>query len=205
MSLVTVSTFREYLPEIASNTAIDTELGLLLDRVEKAIANYLGFPWLNSSLSPTLADSVYTVYVDRPLLSDPLTLQLPIAPVTEITSINADASRQYDSSTIIDAATYDLEQATGRVILKAGQVSRNFSIGKRANKCVIRAGFTPTTLPDDLEHGICVFASQLHRNKTNQGKESINTRNGSVRFTKKNMPVEVKETIYPYRAPGLIL
>ena len=46
MSLVTVATLREYLPEIASNTEIDTELGNLLDRVEKGIANYLGFPWL---------------------------------------------------------------------------------------------------------------------------------------------------------------
>ena len=27
----------------------------------------------------------------------------------------------------------------------------------------------------------------------------------AMKKTKKNMPVEVKETIYPYRAPGLIL
>ena len=205
MSLVTVATLREYLPEIASNTEIDTELGNLLDRVEKGIANYLGFPWLDSALSPTLESSTYTLYVDSPLSSDIYTLQLPIAPVTAVASIYADASRQYDASTLIDSTTYDLEIATGRIILKVPLVSRNFSIGKRSNKVTCTAGFSAGTIPSDLTHAICVYASQLHRNKNTQGKESINTRSGSVKLSPKSLPLEVKEFLNPYRSPGLIL
>lgn len=205
MSLVTVSTLREYLPEIANNTEIDTELGYLLDRVEMSIANYLGFPMIDSNLSPTLASSLYTVYVDNPKLDDPYCLQLPFKPVTEITSIHADSSREYSTETLIDPATYDLEKAAGRVVLKVATYTRPFSNGKRANKIICTAGYTAGTLPDDLEHGICVFASMLHRNKTSQGKNSMSTRSGNVTFSPKKMPEEVKEFIYPYRSPGLIL
>ncbi len=205
MSLVTVATLREYLPEIADNTEIDTQLGNLLDRVEKAVANYLGFPWLDTALSPSLESATYTLYVDSPMVNDPYTLQLPIAPVTAIASIYADASRQYDSSTLIDASTYDLEKALGRVVLNVPIVSRNFSVGKRANKVTLTAGFTAGTLPGDLSHAICVYGSMLHRNKVSQGKESLNTRSGSVRLSKKSMPEEVKEFLNPYRVPGMIL
>lgn len=205
MSLVTVATLREYLPEIANNTEIDSELGSLLDRVEKGIASYLGFPWLDSSLSPSLSTNTYIVYVDSPSLTDSLMLQLPISPVTAVASVYSDASRQYDSGTLVDASTYDLEKSQGRIYLKAGNYTRSFATGKRANKVTLTAGYTAGTIPDDLIHGICVYASQMHRNKTNQGKDSINTRNGSVKFTKKNMPDEVKEFINPYRVPGSIL
>ena len=205
MSLVTVSTLREYLPEIASNTEIDTELGNLLDRVEKGIANYLGFPLLDSALSPTLESSTYTLYVDSPMSTDAYTLQLPVAPVTAITSIYSDRGREYTEATLIDASNYELNKSLGRVSLLPPNIPRSFSNGKRSNKVTCTAGFTAGTLPGDLEHAICVYASQLHRNKQTQGKSSINTRAGSVQLSKKSLPDEVKEFLYPYRVPGTIL
>ena len=205
MSLVTVSTLREYLPEIASNTEIDTELGNLLDRVEKGIAHYLGFPLLDSALSPTLESSTYILYVDSPMETDSLTLQLPVTPVTAIASIYSDSGREYSEATLIDSSNYELNKSLGRVSLLPPNIPRAFSTGTKSNKVTCTAGFTAGTLPGDLEHAICVYASQLHRNKQTQGKNTINTRAGSVQLSAKNMPVEVKEFLYPYRAPGTIL
>ena len=205
MSLVTVGTLREYLPEIANNTEIDTELGALLDRVELGIASFLGFPALDSALSATLVQNTYTLYVDEPLDSDPYSLQLPIAPVTAVASVYADSGRQYTAETLIDATTYELDKTLGRINLLPAVVTRNFARGKKANKATVTAGYTAGTLPGDLEHAICVYASQLHRNKQTQGKNTINTRAGSVQLSAKNMPAEVKEFLYPYRAPGAIL
>ena len=203
MSLVSASTLREYLPEIAGNTAIDGELNSLISRVEKGIANFLGFPYNESLLSPTLESTTYTFYVDAPTFSDLYTLQLPIAPVTSITSIHSDANREYTSDTLIDASTYELDQKYGRVILKPQSVTRYFASAHRGNKVVCTAGFA--TAPSDLEHAICILASMAQRNKTNQGKESLTSRNGSIRLTPKNMPLEVKEFLWPYRSPTTIL
>ena len=203
MALVSASTLREYLPEIAGNTAIDGELNSLISRVEKGIANFLGFPYNESLLSPTLESTTYTFYVDAPIYSDVYTLQLPISPVTSITSIHADGNREYGSDTLVDSSTYDLDQKYGRVILKPQSVTRYFVSSYRGNKVVCTAGFA--TAPSDLEHAICILASMAQRNKTNQGKESLTSRNGSIKLTPKNMPLEVKEYLWPYRSPTAIL
>ena len=137
--------------------------------------------------------------------TDSLTLQLPVTPVTAIASIYSDGGREYSAATLIDASTYELNKSLGRVSLLPPNIPRGFSNGTRSNKVTCTAGFTAGTLPGDLEHAICVYASQLHRNKQTQGKSSINTRAGSVQLSKKSLPDEVKEFLYPYRVPGTIL
>ncbi len=199
MALVSASTLREYLPEIAGNTAIDGELNNLIARVEKLIANFLGFPFNESLLSPTLESATYTFFVDAPTFNDVYTLQLPIAPVTAVASVHADSTREYDSSTLINSSTYSIDQKYGRIILSPKTATTLFASGYRANKVICTAGFA--TAPADLEHAICVLASMAQRNKTNQGKESLTSRNGSIRLSPKKMPAEVKEALYPYRSP----
>ena len=202
MALVSAATLREYLPEIASNTVIDTELNSLIGRIEKGVANYLGFPFNETLLSPTLESVSYTFYINSPILDDVYTLQLPICPVTSITSIHSDINREYGSDTLIDSSTYDLDKKYGRVILKPQSITRYFTRGYRSNKVICTAGFA--TAPSDLEHAICILASMSQRNKTNQGKESITSRNGSIKLSLKSMPLEVKEYLRPYRSPTCI-
>ena len=203
MALVSAAKLREYLPEIAGNTAIDGELNSLLSRVEKGIANFLGFPKNESLLSPTLESATYTFYVDAPTDSDFYTLQLPICPVISVTSVHSDVNREYTSDTLIDSSTYDIDKKYGSIILKPYNISRYFSTGKRANKVICVAGYT--SAPADLEHAICVLASMMQRNKSNQGKESISSRNGSIKLSKKSIPLEVKEFLNNYRAPSHIM
>ena len=63
MSLVSVSTLKEYLPEI-QGSSIDADLTSLIARVEGFIARYLGFPLSDSATSYTLDQSTYTIYAD---------------------------------------------------------------------------------------------------------------------------------------------
>tara|TARA_Y100001963_G_C6785481_1_gene452452 strand:- start:632 stop:1249 length:618 start_codon:yes stop_codon:yes gene_type:complete len=204
MALVSASTLREYLPEISDNTEVDADLNSLIERVENGIAYYLGFPQLDSLLSPTLESNTYTLYVNSPTIRDPYTLQLPIIAVSSVTSVHADDDRSYGTGTLIDASTYELDKSLGRIRLIPDKVTRSFSYGYRSNKVVCVAGYTSGTVPGSLVHAICVYAAHLHRNKNNQGKESITSRNGSIRLSKKSMPLSVKEFLWPFRAPSTI-
>ena len=192
MSIVGLSTLKEYLPELSGNGA-DTALTNLLDRVESAVARYLGYPSFDGSLNPQLDQATYTLYVDSPTDYDFFTLQLPIALIVSITSIHSDTNRQYTSSTLIDSTHYTYNAQLGRIYLDPNNNNRTFFSSYRANKIVAVIGYTSLTAPDDLEHAICVWASQLHRNKANQGKDSITQTNATVKISPKNMPQEVKE------------
>ena len=130
---------------------------------------------------------------------------MPIAPISSITSIHSDYSRKYGSDTLIDSSTYTFNKQFGKVFLDPNTATKTFDSGYRANKVVAVIGYTSLTAPQDLDHAICVWVSQLHRNKTTQGKENISQGGSTVRVSPKRMPDEVKEILYPLRVPGLIL
>jgi len=203
MSLVSVATLKNYLPEITGTTA-DTELGNLLNRVEADVARWLGFPVYDSGTTPVLPQQTYTLYIDGPMYDNEAVLQLPIKPLVSITSIHSDADRVYGSDTEITSAEFDLDLANSRVILKTNVSTEGFETAFRAIKVVCVAGYNSSP-PLDLEHAICVFASQLHRNKMAQGKESTVQRAGSIKYSPKTLPFEVKEILFPLRSTAMIL
>ena len=203
MAMVTASKLKTYLPEITGSGA-DSDLSALLDRVESAAARYFG--WVKPDgnyYSPQLLAATYTFYLNGPTIGNPAVLQLPIRPVNSITSIHSDPNRQYDSSTQLSSDDFDLDSLLGQAILDPINASDSFDYAFRAIKVVANCGFT--ALPGDLEHGICVWASQLHRNKANQGKDSITQRAATVSISPKSMPPEVKEYFAPFREPHKIL
>jgi len=197
MSLVSLATFKEYLPEIQGSGS-DTELQNLLDRVESAIAEYIGFPayFDGSYIAPQLSARSYTLYIDSPFNDIPYMLPLPIRPVNSITSWHSDVERLYGSDTEIASSEYDLDNVLGRLYLKTTS-SETIEAGIRANKVVLNAGWS--TAPEDLEHAICVYASALQRGKQSQGKDSTTQRNVTVKFSTRTMPQEVKDLLYPFR------
>ena len=203
MSLVSLSTFKEYLPELAGSDS-DTELQNLLNRVESAIAAYLGFPrvYSDGQIEPVLSDQTYTLYIDNSLPDLPYVLSLPIRPVVSVTSWHSDVDRLYGSDTLVPSDDYDLDKENGRIIIKSTS-GEAIEQGYRANKVVVVAGFENP--PDDLEHGICVYAAHLQRAKSTQGKENTTQRNITVSLSPRTMPQEVKDLINPYRVFGRIL
>jgi hypothetical protein len=206
MAIVSVATLKEYLPEI-SGSAADTDLSNLIERTESAIARFLGFPVITHSgkYTASLDSASYTLYLDGPDYTDNYVLNIPVRPVTAIASIHSDINQEYGSDTLIDASTYSFDVYLGRVYLSMTDATDTFDRGFRAIKIVCTAGWTSSTAPPDLVHSICVWASQLQRNKPVQGKETTSQRSGSVNISPKVMPPEVKQMLGPMRNFGAIL
>ena len=202
MAMVSAATLKTYLPEI-TGTSADTDLSNLLERVECAIARYFGWVKPDASTDPQLLAATYTFFLNGPTFGNIAVLQLPIRPVNSITSIHSDVNRQYTADTLLSSGDYDLDGLLGQAILDPVNASDGFDRGFRAVKVVANCGYT--TLPADLEHAVCVWASQLHRNKATQGKDSITQRAATVSISPKSMPKEVKQFLAPFRAPQQIM
>ena len=204
MALVSASTLREYLPEIGASVGADTELTSLIARVETFIARYLGYPPPSASSDTTQLDqATYTLYLDGYNKSNPDVLQLPIKPIISLTSIHSDPDRKYGSSTLLTLSNIDIDAVNGKLIIKP-TTSTTFDRGLRAIKVVCVAGYSATP-PPDLVHAICVWSSQLHRQKQTQGKDQISVQGASVKLSPKVMPPEVKEILYRFKNPLLVL
>lgn len=197
MSLVSLSTFKEYLPEVAG-TDSDTELQNILNRVESAIAGYIGFPRFLTSdnVEPVLEDKTYRVYIDHTMPDLPFVLPLPIRPVVSITSWHSDVERLYGTDTLISDTEYEIDKENGRLIINSNS-SASIEEGYRANKVILVAGFQ--NAPDDLEHAICVYGAHVQRAKSSQGKKSTTQRNVTIALSERTMPPEVKDLLYSYR------
>lgn len=204
MPMVTVTTLKQYLPEVTGDAA-NTDLEALLDRVEAATARYMGWRKSNNLASPRMLSATHTFYLDGSTYENPQVLQLPMRPIQSITSIHSDVDRQYNADTLIDATTYTLDKYLGQVILDPITATDTFDRAYRAIKVVCEAGYANNELPADLEHGICVWASQLHRNKATQGKDSITQRAATISISPKTMPKEVAEILAPFRESRQIL
>ena len=204
MPLVSVAKLKEYLPEI-SGSAADATLEDLIERTEAIISRYLGFPAIEAGFSFNyfLTNKSYTLYLDGPMFTDPNVLQIPIRPIQAITSIHSDPNLVYGASTEITSDEYVLDKQNSRIILLPEKASIGFDTGYRYIKVVLNAGYSQTT--DGLQHAICVYASQLHRNKTAQGKESLGQRGSSTKFSPKDMPYEVKQILNTYRSTSMVM
>lgn len=204
MALVSASVLREYLPEIGNSTGADTELNSLIARVEAFIARYLGFPPPSASNDTTQLDqATYTLYIDAPSANDETVLYLTVKPIISLTSVHSDLNRKYTSDTALTLSNIDIDSVNGKLIIKP-TTSTNFKTGYRANKVVCVAGYSSSP-PPDLVHAICVLASQIHRQKQTQGKETINVQGASVSLSPKTIPDEVKQILYRFKNPSLVL
>ena len=206
MALVTAAVLKQYLPEV-TGTAADSALTSLLTRVESAIAIYLGFPVHKhgSAFKASLDIQTYTRYYDRPSFGNSKVLNLQIRPVHSVTSIHSDLDQEYNSDTLIAASEYTLDETAGKVWLKPTEYTTPFDSGPKAIKAVFSAGYSTANAPEDLIHAICVWASQLQRAKSTQGRNSVSQRGGSVSVTSYDMPIEVKQILNSYRNSGSIL
>jgi uncharacterized phiE125 gp8 family phage protein len=202
MSLVSVATLKTYLPEISGSTA-DTELSALLDRTEAVISAYLGFPIYDGGALHVLTTQTYTLYLDGPMYTDNSVLQLPIRPIVSITSVHSDPNLVYGTAHVIDSDEYILDKQLGRLILKPNTATNGFDTAFRAIKVVCSAGYTSAN--DELEHAICVYASQLHRNKSAQGKDSSSQRGSTIKYSSKDMPFEVRQLLWPLQSSTMML
>lgn len=204
MALVSNTTLKAYLPEITGSGA-DSELTKMITRTESAIARYLGFPIADSGTSPVLDEATYTVHLDGPMYGHPDVLILSLKPVVTVASVHSDPNLVYGSDTEITSSEYILDKANGRLILKPQTATSSFDRGYRNIKVVMNAGYSAANPPEDLVQAICVWCSQLQRNKATQGKDQITQRNQTIKISPKTMPTEVRTLLDPFRNPFVIL
>lgn len=202
MPLVTTDILKEYLPEV-TGTGSDTELSDLLDRVESTIARWLGFPSPDSSNTPTLAVTTYTLYIDSYWIDNINVLQLPLRPIVTITSVHADPERKYTADTEVNSDEFEIDKQQGLLIIKPDTSTVGFTKSYRGNRVIGTFGFT--LYHKDVVHAVCVYASQLHRAKTSQGKKSQTVRGATTSYMPNTIPPEVKEILYPYRNSVVII
>jgi hypothetical protein len=202
MPLVTTDILKEYLPEI-TGTGSDTELSNLLDRVEAAIARWLGFPSPDNSNTPKLDVNTYTLYIDSYWIDNINVLQLPLRPIVTITSVHADPERKYTADTEVNSDEYEIDKQQGLLIIKPDTSTVGFTKSYRGNRVIGTFGFT--LYHRDVVHAVCVYASQLHRAKTSQGKKSQTVRAATTTYMPNTIPPEVKEILYPYRNSVVII
>ncbi len=203
MPLVSASVLKEYLPEI-SGTDADSQLTSLIQRMESFIARFLGFPIQDSGNFPVLDSGTYTLYLDGPAEWSVLVLQLPINPVTAVSKVYSDPDRVYGSDTEISSSDWDLDSRNSRIILKSTS-GEAYDYGFRALKIVCTAGYSTSNPPADLVHAICVLCTQNWRNKNNFSRDSITQRGSTIKLSPKQMPLEVREILYPLRSTSLLL
>lgn len=203
MSLVDLATLKEYLPELGSSASQDSKLQNLLDRVEIAVANYLGFPKpSNSAAAVSLSSTTYIFYFDGSDVQNPELLQLPVKPIVSLTSAYSDPDRAYDSSHQIANGDIEIDSAKGQLIILPTS-TKAWERAFRAIKITCVAGYQ--TAPPDMEHAICVWCSQLHRMKENQGLDLIVQEGANIKISPRTMPKEVKEILRSFRNPRSIL
>ena len=200
MSLVNASVLREYLPEV-QGTGLDVTLTSLISRVEEMIARWLGFP----GISPVLDEATLTLFIDGPISTNSNLLQLPVKPLVSVASVHSDANLVFESSTEIATGNLILDLELSQLIIKPTASSRGFVSAHRGNKVVANFGYSTGSPPDDLVHAICVWASQLQRQKQTLGKLSIGQRGNSLTPAKPQMPEEVKEILRPFRSPSVLM
>ncbi len=202
MALVSAATLREYLPEIQGSD-LDSDLNGLIGRVESAIARYLGFTLPDAATSLTLDQSTYTLYLDGPMFNMSTVLQIPIRPISSISSIHSDPDLEYPATTEITSSQYQLDKNNARVVLNTDSTA-SFDRGYRNIKVVLSAGYSTSSPPADLVHAICVYCSSLQRAKSSQGNKSITQRNSTVTLSPRTMPDEVKEILRGFRNVSII-
>ena len=97
----------------------------------------------------------------------------------------------------------EIDKQRGLLIIKPDTSTVGFTKGYRANRVIGTFGFT--LYHRDLVHAVCVYASQLHRAKSSQGKKSSTVRQATTSFLPNTIPPEVKEILYPYRNSVVII
>ncbi len=201
MALITAAQARLYIPAL-SGTAADSELDLLIGRVGRVFAYYLGYPINTAGATnvPSLETTTYTQTFDGP---GGVVLKLPVTPVQSITTIHDDPDREYNSDDLVAASDYEIDSLQGLVILKTGSTHGNWSTSYRSVRVVYVGGFSTT--PGAIVHACGLQIAHIWANRHSIGKTSISQGGGSASIKSLDLLPEVKEALAPYRLPSAFI
>jgi len=201
MAIMTATQAAAYLPML-EGAGEDTLLDTLIARFDALAAARLSFPAAPggaANAARTLEDSTYTIYVDGPDPRDARVLRLGVYPVVSVTSVHADAVRDYGADTLVDASDYTLFGAEGVVEL-ASSASSAWHTGARANRAIIIAGWT--SLPADIQHACGLQVAHWWRNRATLGVRNMSQRGTSQGLRSLALLPSVEQALEPHQLVG---
>lgn len=193
MAVVSGSECRLFIRGL-SGSAEDSNIETIVDAVDASIARYLGWP-KNNAGSYTLASGAYVVYLTG---DHSKRLDLPLIPVTAITSIYDDPDLAYtDDADLIAASDYVLYGNEGLVMLKHDSTHGHWTKIERAIRVTMTAGFT--SIPQEIKQAIGLQVAHIWQARDHVGRSKVTQGGGSIEVASLALLPEVKELIAPWR------
>ena len=199
MALVTAAEVRAQLPELASATGEDTNLGVLIDGVGEAFARFCGYLPATVSATPTMESTSYVLYLTGDGGRD---VRPTMQPVTAVSSIYDDASLDFTSSTYLVASSdyalvYDIHR--GSVIrLTSTATLGQWSTTEGAIKVACTAGYA--SIPAGLKQIAIMAVRNWLDLRRRRGKTSESNDAGSVSYSDEDfLPPHVRTALARYQ------
>lgn len=159
------------------------------------------FPPATPGGASTLEATSRTRYFDGPNRSDPSVIRTHLRPIVSVTSVKQDTAGDESYATTESSDDYAIDRETGELRAKRGS-SLAWISGPRAIQVVLVAGF------DVGAHAVLTMAIGLlvsHWMTTRRSPAIVSASQGgqSVSFSPKEIPIQVRELVWPYRLTGL--
>ncbi len=188
-----------FIPGLDSGA--DAAVEAVIDPCEAAIAQYLGFPEISPGVYQLVSGS-YTVHLDGPEADERRILQLPMSPVTAITTIHDDPLWSYGASRLVASSDYTEIPNMGRVILNP-DASHVWSSGLRNIKVVCTAGYAAGAGPKTLNQALGQYLAIVWaRTKGGAGRKSASAGKSRSNYDLPPIPEPVKQLLRGHRCPS---
>lgn len=158
--------------------------------------------YLNTATRRKLDTATFTEYHDG---DGSRVVQLKNYPVTSVTSIHDDPDRNFTSSSLLDSTTYAVDEVNGRITLLRDPLLRTlstvFGCGAQNIKVVYVAGYSASTVPDDLKQALLEMAGALYQNPQGRSIKSERIGGYSVVYDQMNSATSdfVRSVVERYR------
>lgn len=196
--LLTPDDLRPYVPHWVDNKP-DACIRAIR-AAEAHAARWLGWP-AEPGAAPTLEAVARVRYLDGPRDGDAAELQLPVAPVSAITTVHQSYNETWDATSLVSSDDYALIGPAGRVRVVFDSGVRWYT-GRRVIRVAYTAGYTPESIPDDLADGIARLAAHVMTVGRGGRKESASRAGGSATYRSRRVPSDVRQAWALHRQPG---
>ena len=201
MALTTAADLYPLIPGLSGGE--DASLNALLVTIEAAIAARIGFPAVTAGGSATLDASTHTFYLDGPVERERRRIRIPLQPTQSITTIHDDPEWSWAADSLVDAADYTLDKASGNCWINP-TAAHAWSKRARAIKVVAVCGWT--SAPESLKRGILLWAAVAwSQNAGSISRDAQTTGPGRIRWRAPEIPVEAARLVDRFRVAADLL
>jgi uncharacterized phiE125 gp8 family phage protein len=187
IALVSLASAKAALGITASSE--DDNIERLIDRMSAFAGSYCGRKFISAS---------YTKEYDG---HDDTILLLDQYPVTAVTSVKIDSSREFEAASLVDADDYDLDVDAGLIKL-VGIGQTLFPKGLGNIQVVYTAGYATNAVPHDLQHAVLLMVTATYKKDFQQKRSGISSEtvgDKTVTYESEAIPKAAMKILDQYR------